>query len=248
MPPRRIEAGELLARARARWAPCTETGGALLDIYFAALELPESRRMQMQELEYAYALLRIVEAFEFSALSIATLLAAANSHNGSANAKRNARVVIRRIIKLLQQRGQLPASGDVARSEAIERELEQTPEPGRPVLRRWLARRRHHVGWIHLHREARRLRKLEQLYAVEPHLSESALLGRWRKTLVRATVDCGCHPAPRALNPLHCRQCDATPETHLVIDILDASHWTQFKREAENYLRFRHAALQRQAS
>lgn len=234
-----------LQRSIAECEPASAAGAALLTRYLEVASFEGSRATQETELASLRELCRIVEQTPFETISIASLSAAADAEGASATRALRRRRVVGRLIRILQQRGELPSNRDLTASRGLERELAATPEQGRQLLRRWLARRSRHVGWFELRQEARRLRRLEELIVLYPDAEPTDLFGLWLRALVRPIVNCDCAPLTRAADPTRCPHCGATAETHGMRSSPAAAKQDRIRSLGRKYLAFRALSVPR---
>lgn len=208
--------------------------------YFAGVRLEGRVQTQEQALLDLREVCRLIGELQLISYSSIAALAAIPAPSPTA-AKRRRRVV-RRLIKLLQNSGELPTLRELNASKAIEQTIAATPLEGRRVLRSWLAQRRHTVGWWDLRFEAERLYQMELVIAAHPEADDQEWITRWLIAIVRQIVKCDCPPVTRSRNHDVCSTCGKTSASHGTRPSPGERKQHEYSVAARRYLEYRRLA------
>jgi hypothetical protein len=210
--------------------------------YAAAVRLEGSRQAQESALADLRALRRLLERADLQEITYDSLTALAKIPAPSAAAAGRYRRVVRRLIRLLQDSGELPTQKEVRASQVIEQALAAAPAGGRRILRSWLAQRRRTVGWWELRFEAERLQQLELVIASYPGADDNELITRWLRVIVRQIVKCECPPLTRRANPAVCSCCGKTSASAGTRPSPSEPKQREYTVPARRYLEYRRLA------
>jgi hypothetical protein len=207
------EPSALIESAHRACRPISRNGQLLLERYRAGVDLTRGGTCGEQEVAFFRELCRLVEEVDLPLLSVAALEEATKRTAPSATAARRRRVVLARLLRILEADG-LPTRSERNAGKRIDAALRAT-EPGqrRPV-RAWLDSRRKRVCLHELSYEAPRIVALEGIAARASAQADDAEINHeWLGTIVQQVVRCKCPPVTRVRSPKRCKSCGATIAT-----------------------------------
>jgi len=225
--------------------PASPIGAELVRTYVGRIRSDGSPDTLRHEIGVLRDLCQMVEATPVPTLSVAALESLLQPPAETAARRERRAKAVRRLIRMLQDNGELPSSHDLRYDRKLYQLLAAAASHARDNLTRWCARR-HGVSPYELYHEARRLQLLEEVLAAQPGLDDRAAVAVWLQTLVRPIVDCGCPPVTRHPDDGRiCRSCgqDAAKPGVKTTPSPGERKQTALRSLAIKYLRQRHARL-----
>jgi hypothetical protein len=216
-------------------------GAELIDIYAGSLSADGSESTQDREIALLRELCRLFAAHAVAGLSIDMLDQLAELPAASPSAALKRKRVVRRLIRLLQHRGDLPASWELRWNRNLRKLVEDASPASRPMLKHWLAQRQSRVSPYELYHEGRRLLPLEDQLQTQPGRDDDEAISAWLQSLVRQVVGCPCAPVTRSADGKRClkRTCRATTATHALVPSPGLRKQAALRSLARRYLRQR---------
>jgi hypothetical protein len=215
--------------------PASPIGGRLVELYVERISAAGSHATQRAELALLRELCRMLSVAPLPELSVATLDALWQEASVSDARRVVRRRVVGRVVRILQERGELPDRKELHYNARLQLLVTGAPDAARANLRVWLAQRQHRVSPYELYHEARRLLVLEAVLADEPMLAAPDAISAALRRIVHQIAACPCPPVTRSTEG-SCRSCQATPATHGAVPSPGVRKQREFRSLAAKYL------------